>query len=141
MTDAIVVELELLWKAFITGLILIAIYGIFLLFRELHRHKKWLVVLEDILFWLFAAAVLFYLLYQENSGIVRGFFIAAAAAGMGCGYKILQKFLIKPLKKVIKRITIKRKAFHERRRGEKEKHGKQKKSKKKNSQKQSEKPQ
>lgn len=140
MTDTIVIELELLLKAFIAGLLLISIYGIFLLIREFRRHRKWLIVMEDILFWMFAAVVLFYLLYQENSGIVRGFFIAAAAAGMGCGYKILQNFLIKPLKKAVKQITIKRKAFHERREEEKRKHGRQKKSKKKKPEKRSKKP-
>lgn len=130
MDAMIIIEVRMLWDAFLTGFLLAILYGALLVPRSLWKHKKAVTVVEDLLFWMLAAGIFFFFLYRENDGIVRGFFIVAAAFGMAAGYWILQMFLMKPLKKILNAITIHYKR-RKRRKEARKKHGKQEKKKSK----------
>lgn len=74
------------------------------LIRRLIRHSTLAVAVEDILYWLACAVLLFRMLYLENSGTIRGFSIAAVILGMGLYLQTAKRIkkLTKKLHKTVK---------------------------------------
>ena len=79
MSGTIIWEWYFLLYSIITGVGFAYIYDNIRLFRRIFRHKRWLVDIEDILYWVVCFFVSFYLLYYGNHGVVRFF------AVIGCG--------------------------------------------------------
>ena len=63
--------------------------------RRIIPHKMWLVGMEDLIFWVGSAAVLFAMLYRENSGYIRGFVIGGVLAGMFFYNMVLSAWIVK----------------------------------------------
>lgn len=90
-----------------------AAYGLLELLRRILPHGKAAVALEDLLYWAGCAVLIFYMLYEENSGAIRGFALAAVILGMLlclqfeklCG-KLCDKGR-KKLRNLVKRFIIK----------------------------------
>ena len=76
------------------GAILTFIYDGFLIIRKVIRHSTFFVSLEDMIFWIACALLVFYTLYKENNGILRWFAVAGAALGMVVYKKTLSSFVI-----------------------------------------------
>jgi len=64
------------------GFIIGLVYDIFRILRKAFRHRQWAVQLEDILFWVAGALLMFYFMLQSNYGEIRFFTIMGAALGM-----------------------------------------------------------
>ena len=64
------------------GLLITFVYDFILIGRKLVRHNMAMVSLEDFLFWVFCAVAVFYMLYEENNGVLRWFAVLGAATGM-----------------------------------------------------------
>lgn len=75
-------EADVLLAAFLTGALLLLAYDMLRIIRRLVPHKIWLVGMEDIIFWIGSGIALFAMLYQENSGYIRGFVIGGVLLGM-----------------------------------------------------------
>lgn len=58
------------------------LYDLIRLIRRLIRHGTLAVAVEDMLYWLACGLLIFRMLYEENSGAIRGFAIAAVILGM-----------------------------------------------------------
>lgn len=121
MSSQILEETLILYHAVLLGIYVAVIYDIIRIFRRIVKHNRFFLSLEDLLYWIFCAWEVFYLLYEENSGILRWFTILGIALGMflylisisgfavrfisGISIKCVQKtgkmfgFLLKPLKK------------------------------------------
>lgn len=61
---------------------MLLIYDLIRIFRRICSHTVWAMGTEDVLFWLGCAFCYFNLMYRENDGRVRGFFVVGAALGM-----------------------------------------------------------
>ena len=92
-------ELQFFARAFLWGVFLALLYDFIRLFRCLVRHGTLALAVEDILYWLACGILIFRMLYEENSGAIRGFAIAAVILGM-----LLCLQLEKLLKKVRKKL-------------------------------------
>ena len=92
-------ELQFFARAFLWGVFLALLYDFIRLFRCLVRHGTLALAVEDILYWLTCGILVFRMLYEENSGAIRGFAIAAVILGM-----LLCLQLEKLLKKVRKKL-------------------------------------
>lgn len=75
-------EADVLLAAFLMGALLLLAYDMLRIIRRLVPHKIWLVGMEDIIFWIGSGIALFAMLYQENSGYIRGFVIGGVLLGM-----------------------------------------------------------
>lgn len=128
MADVLVREIDLFLLSIIWGMMITLIYDVFRIFRILIKHKNWVINMEDFLFWMIAAVMIFYMLYHYNLGILRAYAFWGMLLGMiiysytiskrclkGSRYLINQYtpllkkgfvFLLKPLK-YIKKILIK----------------------------------
>lgn len=82
MSPNIVKEVLLLAHSFLLGVVLTFIYDGIIILRKLIRHSDIFISLEDLLFWIVCAVGVFYMLYEENNGILRWFAVAGAGIGM-----------------------------------------------------------
>ena len=90
MSQDIVQEVTFFLHSILVGLIITFAYDWILIFRRLWKHGRFLTSAEDLLYWFACGIGVFYMLYRENSGVLRWFAVMGAALGM-LFYKILLK--------------------------------------------------
>lgn len=101
MSFIIMEELLLFLHALLAGVGLLMLYDVLRIFRRVVPHRGISVAIEDILYWIFNALCIFYMMYRENSGAVRGYMIAGIAIGM-LGYNLtLSPYLVKGASKLL----------------------------------------
>lgn len=71
-------------------------------FLKRKRRKKWLVFLNDILFWLFQGLIIFYVLFLVNYGELRFYLILALLCGFAAYQALLKYVYLKFLELAIK---------------------------------------
>ena len=76
MGQNIVDEVTFLCHSFLLGVVITFAYDGFLILRRLIKHGMLLVSLEDMIFWIACAIGVFYMLYEENNGILSSRFLA-----------------------------------------------------------------
>lgn len=67
------------------------IYDFFRIFRKLIPHKNIAVSLEDIVFWIFCAISVFYLMHRESNGTLRWFAVLGGGLGMAAYKKVISR--------------------------------------------------
>ena len=72
VSENIFQELDFFAVSFALGILLVLIYDCLRIFRRLVRHGTMWISLEDLLYWIFTAFVIFAMLYQKNDGLIRG---------------------------------------------------------------------
>lgn len=82
MSQNIFQELQFLLYAILFGAFLTSVYDIFRILRRVFPHGNILVSIEDLLFWIFCAVSVFYLLNAQSDGRLRWFSVVGAALGM-----------------------------------------------------------
>lgn len=82
VSAGILKEADVLLAAFLMGVLLLFVYDMLRIVRRLVSHKIWVVGAEDLIFWIGSGLALFAMLYQENSGYIRGFVIGGVLLGM-----------------------------------------------------------
>ena len=105
MSGTIIWEWYFLLYSIITGVGFAYIYDNIRLFRRIFKHKRWLVDIEDILYWVVCFFVSFYLLYYGNHGVVRFFAVIGAGTGMYLYAKTIGKLYVKSLYCLIMQIA------------------------------------
>ena len=95
ISETILKEADILLKAFTTGIFLIFVYDLLRIIRRLIPHGVSIIALEDILFWTGSAITIFYMLYQENDGYLRGFSIGGVVLGMLLYSGIFSRYVVK----------------------------------------------
>lgn len=101
MSQDIINEVMFLIHSFFMGVIITVAYDGFLILRKLIKHTMLLISLEDMLFWIACAISVFYMLNEENNGILRWFAVAGAALGMIIYKKSLSPVIIGILSNVL----------------------------------------
>lgn len=82
MNDAVIPELELLAFSVLSGAFCFLGYDLLLVLRIFFKRAVILEKAEDILYWLAASVLVFSVIYEKNSGIIRGYSIAGMLGGM-----------------------------------------------------------
>lgn len=107
MTGSIIYELKLLHMSLMLGAFLMFSYDMLRILRIFIRHKNLAVGIEDFLYWLYAGAMTFNLLYGQNDGKLRAYAIAGVFAGMVLYDRLFSRVFVKGLKKLKKYFKIK----------------------------------
>ncbi len=94
MSSQIVEETLLMYHSVLLGVIVAVIYDIIRIFRRIVIHNRFFLSLEDILYWVFCAWEVFYLLYRESSGVLRWFAILGIALGMFLYMISISRFVV-----------------------------------------------
>ena len=114
MSQSIIDEVTFLLHSFLMGILITFVYDGFIIMRRLIRHNLFLISVEDLIFWIACAIGVFYMLYEENNGILRWFAVFGAGLGMvvykkcvgnlAAYKKSVSPFLVKIITMVIERI-------------------------------------
>ncbi len=95
ISETILKETDILWKALTTGMVLIFVYDLLRIIRRLIPHGTIWVSVEDFLFWIGSAITVFAMLYRENDGYLRAFSIGGVALGMILYSLLFSRFVVK----------------------------------------------
>lgn len=82
MSQDIVQEVVFFLHSILMGLVITFAYDWILIFRELVAHGRFLMSIEDFIYWFMCGISVFYVLYKENNGVLRWFAVMGAALGM-----------------------------------------------------------
>lgn len=104
MSQSIIDEVTFLLHSFLMGILITFVYDGFIIMRRLIRHNLFLISVEDLIFWIACAIGVFYMLYEENNGILRWFAVFGAVLGMAAYKKSVSPFLVKIITMVIERV-------------------------------------
>jgi len=95
VNNAISQELFFFLKSILTGCFIIFIYDLIRIFRRVVKHGIISIALEDFIYWISMAAIIFVMMYKENDGAIRGFAMAGIFLGMLVYSSSLSKFVVK----------------------------------------------
>lgn len=105
MQNNVVYELTVFGGAGVAGALIAFLYDMFRLKRRIVRTRTIMVHIEDIIFWMIAAIVLFLSSYIISSGETRAYFYAGAFLGSLLYIGVLSKPVLWLLTQLIKIIT------------------------------------
>ncbi|MCD8149907.1 MAG: spore cortex biosynthesis protein YabQ [Clostridiales bacterium] len=91
----IIKQAQLFGQAVGIGAVWLLLYDLLRVWRRIVRHRIVGMAAEDLLFWLFCALWLFGFMYRQNDGVIRGFIILGAAAGMFLYSILLSRWVVK----------------------------------------------
>ena len=94
-------EAGVFWDGLILGVLLVAGYDLVRVFRRLIRHGILWVSIEDCVYWIVCAVLMFAMLYQNNDGRIRAYIFGAAVLGGILYHLLLGKHFIRIISKVI----------------------------------------
>ena len=104
VSDGIHQELVFLLISFALGEGLVMLYDVFRIFRKVVPHGVIWISLEDVLYWIVAALLIFGMIFQENDGLIRGFAIGGILLGMLFFNHFVSPFLIRSISGILKKI-------------------------------------
>lgn len=112
MSEMIVSEAHFYLSSFLWGMALVAMYDVLRIFRRIIIHKKLWTAVEDFIFWIVAACLVFRMIYTYNNGIIRFPGMVILFLGMLLYHyavsnpfvNFLNKRVILPIKKFIRMI-------------------------------------
>lgn len=82
MSQNIMNEVTFFAHSFLLGIVITIAYDGFVVLRRVIRHNLVMISLEDMIFWIACAIGVFYMLVEENNGILRWFAVFGATLGM-----------------------------------------------------------
>ena len=113
MSDYILAQIELSAYSLGLGIVLMVSYDGLRFFRLLIPHGNFWIGVEDFFYWLYAAAMVFALLFYENSGVLRAYVIVCVFFGMAGYDRLVSRNVFLLLKKLGRWFTIIRHTFNE----------------------------
>lgn len=94
MNQFILAEVNFFLTSFLFGALLFLAYDILVILRNIIRHAKFVMAIEDIGFWTTAGILIFFMMYNLNDGIIRYYAIISIILGMRLYQIILSKHII-----------------------------------------------
>jgi len=101
MNKAITVELQFFLISIFSGTLILLVYDGFRIVRRLIKHNEAFLAIEDLIFWVAASVFIFAMMYQENSGIIRGFSVMGMTIGMVLYHYILSDLFVEMITKLL----------------------------------------
>lgn len=95
MSSPVISENLFLLYSFGMGIFITFVYDIFRIWRRVLSHNRFFISLEDILFWIFSAISVFYLMHAQSNGTLRWFAVFGALIGMILYKKTISPFYVK----------------------------------------------
>lgn len=100
-----------LFLSFLWGMWMCWVYDGLRVLRNLTKHSRWILNIEDIFYWLFMTIALFYLLYTYHCGEIRNYILVGLLSGYLFYYKTISPvyvalwvLLLEPFKRIFVKI-------------------------------------
>ncbi len=101
MSPGILEELQFFGAALLRGALILAVYDLLRIFRRVVSHGTVGIALEDMLYWILTAFLVFALLYRENDGAVRGYALIAVGLGMLLYHQLISGWIVFWLSRIL----------------------------------------
>ena len=102
MSQNIMNEITFFAHSFLLGIVITIAYDGFVVLRRVIRHNLVMISLEDMIFWIACAIGVFYMLVEENNGILRWFAVFGATLGMLVYKESVSDFFVKTASTLIR---------------------------------------
>lgn len=99
-------ELLLFAKSILYGAIMVVGYDVIRIFRRIVTHKPVWVIVEDMMYWIGSGLFVFSRIYQENSGILRGYIFIGLVLGMILWHFTIGERLVRGISFLVKRLKF-----------------------------------
>ncbi len=99
-------EVRLFANSAVLGAALTFVYDGWLILRRVFKHSTFWISVEDLLFWIGAAAVIFMCLHEQTRGVLRWFVVAGAGVGMLLYKNSISGFYVKYIGDIILHIVV-----------------------------------
>ena len=104
MSPDIYVESRHIGYAILWGFKLAIFYDVFLIFRNVIKHKNFFIYAEDFIYWLYCAVFVFEHLYEIGNGYIRWYMALGVGIGM-LAYKVtISKWMVKWVSYILNKI-------------------------------------
>lgn len=87
--------------AMFSGMILSALYDVIRIFRNVIKHRRIWISIEDFIFWNFVGIFLYIMIFYSNNGILRWFIIGSAFLGAIIYHRGIGRFVVKYISIII----------------------------------------
>lgn len=104
MSQNIMNEVTFFAHSFLLGIVITIAYDGFVVLRRVIRHNLLMISLEDMIFWIACAIGVFYMLVEENNGILRWFAVFGATLGMLVYKESVSDFLVNAASALIRTV-------------------------------------
>lgn len=104
MVSSVYWEWSLLIESLKLGIKMGLIYDAFRLLRVLFSHHKFIIDVEDIVYWIICTYLIFRLQLNLADGITRGFVIVTVFVGMGLYHMVFARWWISPVRKWVNKL-------------------------------------
>ncbi len=101
MADLIYDEIHLFTICLLLGGMLTLLYDGFRIFRILFQHRNWMIDIEDLMYWIFTAWMVFRTLFDYNQGILRGYAFLGMFLGALIYFLTISRTLLRMVKYVL----------------------------------------
>lgn len=75
-------EINIFINAIGTGGLICLVYSILSMFQLLHSKNKWLIYLEDIIYWCWVSVYVFCRIYESTFGVIRWYILLGIVLGV-----------------------------------------------------------
>ncbi|MCM1537839.1 MAG: spore cortex biosynthesis protein YabQ [bacterium] len=103
MSESIIREAVFSLHCISVGVLITFVYDLLRVCRICVRHSRFMVSVEDFLFWVVCAIFIFLVLYCENDGILRWYCVAGAVVGMELYKKLFSLYIVHFMSTVLKK--------------------------------------
>lgn len=94
MNEFILAEVNFFLMSFLYGALLFLAYDILVILRNIIRHAKFVIAIEDIGFWITAGILIFCMMYFMNNGVIRYYAVISIILGMKSYQVFLGKYFV-----------------------------------------------
>ena len=94
MNQGITIELQFFMISILWGIIILFAYDQFRIIRRIIPHNILFITIEDLFFWILASIFIFAMIYEKNSGTIRGFSVMGMGIGMVLYHYILSDIIV-----------------------------------------------
>jgi spore cortex biosynthesis protein YabQ len=84
----------------LSGLFLGFVYDLVRVLRRIIKHPKWLINIQDFIFWLFGSLIIFLDIFKNNNGVLRGFLYIGVFLGLIIYFFLISKLVLRIFMKV-----------------------------------------
>ncbi|WP_304942263.1 spore cortex biosynthesis protein YabQ [Vallitalea guaymasensis] len=78
----------------LSGLFLGFVYDLVRVLRRIIKHPKWLINVQDFIFWLFGSFIIFLDIFKNNNGVLRGFLYIGVFLGLIIYFFLISKLVL-----------------------------------------------
>jgi len=101
ISEAVRYQSTLFGMAVIWGIGIVWLYDVLRILRRIVKHTKFFVYVEDIIFWIAEAFIIYHLMYTNDNGAIRIYTMFGICIGIFLYSLLLSRFFVKIISKIL----------------------------------------